>query len=76
MAIQVKLFMPSECSLFGCGSTLTGLISVDAARKLAYFIRLPTDEHRLKVGISWLTKSAIDSVAAVQSSVIKVLSGS
>ncbi|RVX21193.1 Alternative NAD(P)H-ubiquinone oxidoreductase C1, chloroplastic/mitochondrial [Vitis vinifera] len=57
------------------GLTLEGPIG-HAARKLAYLIRLPTDEHRLKVGISWLTKSAIDSVAAVQSSVIKVLSGS
>lgn len=25
-------------------------------------IKLPTDEHQLKVGIRWLTNSAIDSV--------------
>ncbi|KAJ7945139.1 Alternative NAD(P)H-ubiquinone oxidoreductase C1, chloroplastic/mitochondrial [Quillaja saponaria] len=56
------------------GLTLDGPVG-HAARKIAYLIRLPTDEHRLKVGISWLTKSAIDSVAAVQSTLAKVLSG-
>ncbi|XP_015580162.1 alternative NAD(P)H-ubiquinone oxidoreductase C1, chloroplastic/mitochondrial isoform X2 [Ricinus communis] len=56
------------------GLTLEGPIG-HAARKLAYLIRLPTDEHRLKVGISWLTKSAIDSVASMQSTLAKVLSG-
>lgn len=49
---------------------------VVAARKIAYLIRLPTDEHRLKVGVSWLTKSAIDSIAVLQSTLTKVLSGS
>ncbi|XP_065874203.1 alternative NAD(P)H-ubiquinone oxidoreductase C1, chloroplastic/mitochondrial isoform X4 [Euphorbia lathyris] len=57
------------------GLTLEGPIG-HAARKIAYLYRLPTDEHRLKVGISWLTKSAIDSVASVQSTLAKVLSGS
>ncbi|WCJ37726.1 Alternative NAD(P)H-ubiquinone oxidoreductase C1 chloroplastic/mitochondrial [Euphorbia peplus] len=57
------------------GLTLEGPIG-HAARKIAYLIRLPTDEHRLKVGISWLTKSAIDSVASVQSTLAKALSGS
>ncbi|XP_027341715.1 alternative NAD(P)H-ubiquinone oxidoreductase C1, chloroplastic/mitochondrial isoform X1 [Abrus precatorius] len=57
------------------GLTLEGSIG-HAARKIAYLIRLPTDEHRLKVGISWLTKSAIDSVSSLQSTVYKVLSGS
>jgi len=28
------------------------------------------------VGISWLTKSAVDSVASIQSTLSKVLSGS
>lgn len=46
-----------------------------AARKIAYLIRLPTDEHRLKVGVSWFTKYAIDSVAVLQSTLTKVLSG-
>ncbi|XP_057417534.1 alternative NAD(P)H-ubiquinone oxidoreductase C1, chloroplastic/mitochondrial isoform X2 [Lotus japonicus] len=46
------------------------------ARKIAYLIRLPTDEHKLKVGISWFTKSAIDSVASLQGTLSKVLSGS
>lgn len=57
------------------GLTLEGPIG-HTARKLAYLIRLPTDEHRLKVGISWLTKSAIDSVASIQSTLTKVLSDS
>ncbi|KAA8531121.1 hypothetical protein F0562_005830 [Nyssa sinensis] len=56
------------------GLTLEGPIG-HAARKIAYLIRLPTDEHRLKVGISWLTKSAVDSVASLQSTLTKVLSG-
>lgn len=57
------------------GLTLEGPIG-HTARKIAYLIRLPTDEHRLKVGISWLTKSAIDSVSSLQSTLTKVLSGS
>ncbi|XP_027915504.1 alternative NAD(P)H-ubiquinone oxidoreductase C1, chloroplastic/mitochondrial [Vigna unguiculata] len=57
------------------GLTLEGPVG-HTARKIAYLIRLPTDEHRLKVGISWLTKSAIDSVSSLQSTLYKVLSGS
>ncbi|KAK9230086.1 hypothetical protein WN944_023053 [Citrus x changshan-huyou] len=57
------------------GVTLDGPIG-HSARKLAYLIRLPTDEHRLKVGVSWLTKSAIDSVALLQSTLTKVFSSS
>ncbi|KAF2321008.1 hypothetical protein GH714_032616 [Hevea brasiliensis] len=57
------------------GLTLEGPFG-HAGRKIAYLIRLPTDEHRVKVGISWLTKSVIDSVASVQSTLTKVLSGS
>ncbi|KAL9248154.1 hypothetical protein vseg_021509 [Gypsophila vaccaria] len=57
------------------GLTLDGPVG-HAARKLAYLIRLPTDEHRIKVGLSWFTKTAIDSVASLQTSLSKVLSGS
>lgn len=57
------------------GVTLDGPIG-HTARKLAYLWRLPTDEHRVKVGFSWLAKSAIDSVASLQSTLTKVLSGS
>lgn len=57
------------------GLTLDGPVG-HAARKLAYLLRLPTDEHRLKVGLSWFAKSAIESVASLQSSLTKVLSGS
>ncbi|XP_077214099.1 NAD(P)H dehydrogenase C1 isoform X2 [Tasmannia lanceolata] len=57
------------------GLTLDGPIG-HTARKIAYLWRLPTDEHRVKVGISWLAKSAIDSIASLQSSLTKALSGS
>ncbi|KAL1196322.1 Alternative NAD(P)H-ubiquinone oxidoreductase C1, chloroplastic/mitochondrial [Cardamine amara subsp. amara] len=57
------------------GLTLEGPIG-HTARKLAYLIRLPTDEHRFKVGISWFAKSAVDSIALLQSNLAKVLSGS
>uniref|UniRef100_A0A7N0ZS83 demethylphylloquinone reductase n=1 Tax=Kalanchoe fedtschenkoi TaxID=63787 RepID=A0A7N0ZS83_KALFE len=57
------------------GLTLEGPIG-HTARKIAYLIRLPTDEHRVKVGLSWLAKSAIDSVATFQTSIAKALSGS
>ncbi|CAN8256818.1 unnamed protein product [Cochlearia groenlandica] len=57
------------------GLTLEGPIG-HAARKLAYLIRLPTDEHRIKVGISWFAKSAVESIALLQSNLTKVLSGS
>ncbi|KAL1821482.1 hypothetical protein DCAR_0417898 [Daucus carota subsp. sativus] len=57
------------------GLTFEGPVG-HAARKLAYLYRLPTDEHRLKVGISWLTKSAVESVALLQDAVTKVLQGS
>ncbi|EXB80260.1 NADH dehydrogenase C1 [Morus notabilis] len=55
------------------GLTIEGPIG-HTARKIAYLIRLPTDEHRFKVGISWLAKTAIDSIASVQSTLSKVLS--
>ncbi|KAL4021194.1 hypothetical protein IC575_019985 [Cucumis melo] len=53
------------------GLTLEGPIG-HAARKMAYLIRLPTDEHRVKVGISWLTKSAVDSIATIQTTLTNV----
>ncbi|KAI5672186.1 hypothetical protein M9H77_12550 [Catharanthus roseus] len=57
------------------GLTLEGPIG-HTARKLAYLARLPTDEHRIKVGFSWLTKSVVESVASLQNNLVKVLSGS
>lgn len=57
------------------GLTLEGPIG-HTGRKIAYLMRLPTDEHRLKVGISWLTKSALDSVALLQTTLTKAISGS
>lgn len=57
------------------GLTLDGPIG-HTARKLAYLWRLPTDEHRIKVGISWLTKSAVDTVASLQTTIVNALSSS
>ncbi|GMH10388.1 hypothetical protein Nepgr_012229 [Nepenthes gracilis] len=59
---------------FTDGLTLEGPIG-HTARKLAYLIRLPTDEHRIKVGLSWFTKTAIDSVASLQTALAKAISG-
>lgn len=56
------------------GLTLEGPID-HTARKLAYLARLPTDEHCVKVGISWLAKSAVDSVTSLQTTIAKVISG-
>ncbi|PPD87151.1 hypothetical protein GOBAR_DD15905 [Gossypium barbadense] len=56
------------------GLTLEGPIG-HAARKLAYLIRLPTEEHRFKVGLSWFAKSAVDSVALLQSTLTKGSTG-
>ncbi|GJN29301.1 hypothetical protein PR202_gb17518 [Eleusine coracana subsp. coracana] len=50
------------------GLTLEGPLG-HAARKLVYCLRMPTDEHRVKVGISWFTKTVIDSLASVQNAV-------
>ncbi|KAK8941208.1 hypothetical protein KSP39_PZI009978 [Platanthera zijinensis] len=55
------------------GLTLDGPIG-HTARKLVYLWRMPTDEHRLKVGISWLTKYALDSVAALQTTIANTFS--
>ncbi|KAL3722257.1 hypothetical protein ACJRO7_034606 [Eucalyptus globulus] len=56
------------------GLTLEGPVG-HAARKFAHLIRLPTDEHRIKVGMSWLAKSAIDSVTSLQGTLTRVLAG-
>ncbi|KAK8969013.1 hypothetical protein KSP40_PGU004797 [Platanthera guangdongensis] len=55
------------------GLTLDGPIG-HTARKLVYLWRMPTDEHRLKVGISWLTKYALDSVASLQTTIANTFS--
>ncbi|KAG8076903.1 hypothetical protein GUJ93_ZPchr0006g43119 [Zizania palustris] len=50
------------------GLTLEGSLG-HAARKIVYCLRMPTDEHRVKVGISWFTKTAVDSLASLQNAV-------
>lgn len=60
---------------FTDGLTLEGFVG-HTARKIAYLIRLPTDKHRVQVGISWLLKSTVDSVATIQTMLTKAQSGS
>ncbi|KAH7284808.1 hypothetical protein KP509_34G071300 [Ceratopteris richardii] len=55
------------------GVTLEGSLG-HAARKLAYLYRLPTNEHRVKVGLSWFVKSAVDTLASVQDTLTKLAS--
>ncbi|KAL2634438.1 hypothetical protein R1flu_005917 [Riccia fluitans] len=52
--------------------TLDGFVA-HSARKLAYLYRLPTDEHKTKVALSWLAKSTMDTIALVQNEVTKAL---
>ncbi|KAL3693246.1 hypothetical protein R1sor_006897 [Riccia sorocarpa] len=52
--------------------TLVGL-AAHSARRLAYLYRLPTDEHKAKVALSWLSKSTMESIAFVQNEVTKAL---
>ncbi|CAA3016013.1 alternative NAD(P)H-ubiquinone oxidoreductase C1, chloroplastic/mitochondrial-like [Olea europaea var. sylvestris] len=54
------------------GITLEGPIG-HSVRKFACLTRFPTDEHRLKVGFSWLTKSAVETAAFVQNTFTKYL---
>ncbi|VAI84178.1 unnamed protein product [Triticum turgidum subsp. durum] len=57
------------------GLTLEGPIG-HAARKLVYCLRMPTDEHRVKVGVSWLAKGAVDSLASLQNAVSNMIGSS
>lgn len=54
------------------GITLEGPIG-HSVRKFACLTRFPTDEHRSRVGISWLTKSAVEAAALVQNTFTKYL---
>ncbi|KAG6551239.1 hypothetical protein Mapa_007165 [Marchantia paleacea] len=53
--------------------TLDGIVG-HSARKLAYLYRLPTNEHKAKVALSWLAKSTMDSISFFQNEVNKALS--
>lgn len=57
------------------GLTLEGPLG-HAARKLVYCLRMPTDEHRVKVGLSWFTKGAVDSLASLQNAVSNMIASS
>ncbi|MBW4649690.1 MAG: NAD(P)/FAD-dependent oxidoreductase [Kastovskya adunca ATA6-11-RM4] len=53
-------------------ATLTGLgIKLDGpfahmARRLAYLYRMPTLEHKLKVGFNWITQPIVDLLSSVE----------
>jgi NADH:ubiquinone reductase (non-electrogenic) len=57
------------------GVTLDGLLG-HSARKLAYLYRLPTNDHKARVGLSWLAKSTISSISFLQDSINQFLTPS
>lgn len=48
-----------NATLTGLGVTLEGNLA-HVVRRLAYLSRMPTLEHQLKVGVSWMTKPILD----------------
>lgn len=70
--LRIYLLLSIPFPILTCWGDI--ILFVNAARKLAYLIRLPTDEHRVKVGFSWFAKSVVESVASVQDNIVKVLS--
>ena len=51
-----------------CFSALVGsfflfVVSPFSARKLAYLYRLPTIQHKARVGASWLSKTMVETVS-------------
>jgi demethylphylloquinone reductase len=52
----------NNATLTGLGIKLDGTMA-HIARRVAYLYRLPTFEHQLKVGFSWLTRPIIDLVS-------------
>lgn len=50
-----------NATLAGLGVTLEGNLA-HVVRRLAYLYRMPTLEHQLKVGISWIAKPLLDLV--------------
>ncbi|CAM6090553.1 unnamed protein product [Calypogeia fissa] len=53
--------------------TLDGLLG-HTVRKLAYLYRLPKDDHKVKVALSWLAKSTISYFSFIQDQLTKVAS--
>jgi demethylphylloquinone reductase len=56
----------NNATLTGLGIKLDGTMA-HIARRVAYLYRLPTLEHQLKVGFSWLTRPIIDFVSSTSS---------
>ncbi len=50
-----------NATLAGLGITLEGNLA-HVVRRLAYLYRMPTLEHQLKVGVSWIAKPLLDLV--------------
>ena len=51
-----------NATLTGLGFKIDGTFG-NAARRLAYLYRLPTLEHKLKVGFNWLTRPIIETLS-------------
>jgi NADH dehydrogenase len=56
-----------NATLAGLGITLEGNLA-HVVRRLAYLYRMPTLEHQLKVGVSWITKPFLDLVSGGKAS--------
>lgn len=51
-----------DATLTGLGITLEGSLAY-IARRLAYLYRLPTLDHKLRVGFNWLARPIIDAIS-------------
>ena len=60
-----KIIMKNQCA-YNKYPLCVHPFCASPARKLAYLYRLPTNEHKAKVGLSWLLKSTADAMTFVQ----------
>ena len=54
-----------DATLAGLGVQLNG-VTAHLARRMIYLMRMPTFDHQVKVGISWLTRPLVDLLKAVR----------
>ncbi|MGB7377266.1 MAG: NAD(P)/FAD-dependent oxidoreductase, partial [Rivularia sp. (in: cyanobacteria)] len=52
-----------NATLTGLGMKMEGTLGY-VARRAAYLYRLPTLEHKLKVGFNWLTRPIIETLSS------------
>ena len=54
-----------DATLAGLGVQLNG-VTAHLARRMIYLMRMPTFDHQVKVGISWLTRPLADWLKAAR----------